>query len=87
MYLISFLCGSEGRVQAVVASTSGSITFQLNYWNYSLARSHKKLTSHCFNTASVYWLNAQDTWSVLELGSPASQNLVLLLSHWAGCHL
>lgn len=87
MYLISFLCGSEGRVQAMVASTSGSITFQLNYWNYSLAPSHKKLPCHCCNTASVYWLDAQDTLSVLELGSPARQNLVLLLSHWAGCHL
>lgn len=86
-YVFNILCGCEGRVQAVVASTSGRITFQLNYWHYSLAPSHKKLPCHCCNTASVYWLDAQDTLSVLELGSPARQNLVLPLSHWAGCHL
>lgn len=42
MHLISFLCGWEGRVQSVVASTSGSITFQLSDWSRSLAPSHKK---------------------------------------------
>jgi len=71
MYLISFLCGCGARVQAVVASTSGSMAFQLSDWNYSLAPSHKKLPCHCWSTARVHWLNAQDTLSVLELGSPA----------------
>lgn len=72
MYLISFLCGCEARVQAVVASTSGSITFQLSDRNYSLAPSpHKKLLGHYWSAARVLWLTAQDTLSVLELGSPA----------------